>query len=123
VPPLGRNTIAKDKLRVESDAFSSGEVRYTLTALPASGVLTLYGSPLQVGDTFEQADINGNGLFYENTNELAVNDDFGFVVTTPDGGYLPVTYHDILITDDAVVSNEELSPSGDQSARIPQSRK
>jgi subtilisin-like proprotein convertase family protein len=110
VPPLGRNTIAKDKLRVESDAFSSGEVRYTLTALPASGVLTLYGSPLQVGDTFEQADINGNGLFYENTNELAVNDDFGFVVTTPDGGYLPVTYHDILITDDAVVSNEEFSP-------------
>jgi hypothetical protein len=41
---------------------------------------------------------------------VAINDDFGFVVTTPDGGYLPVTYHDILITEDAVVSNEELSP-------------
>jgi subtilisin-like proprotein convertase family protein len=67
VPPLGRNTIAKDKLRVESSAFNSGEVRYTLTALPEAGFLTLYGSPLQVGDTFEQADINGNGLFYENT--------------------------------------------------------
>jgi hypothetical protein len=78
--------------------------------LPEAGFLTLYGRTLQVGDTFEQADINGNGLFYENTDEVAINDDFGFVVTTPDGGYLPVTYHDILITEDAVVSNEELSP-------------
>ncbi|MTB50609.1 reprolysin-like metallopeptidase [Lewinella sp. W8] len=110
VPPLGRNSIAKDKLRVESSVFSSGDVLYTLTALPEAGFLTLYGRTLRVGDTFDQSDINGNGLFYENTDEVAVNDDFGFVVTTPDGGYLPVTYHDILITEDAVVSNEERNP-------------
>lgn len=109
VPPLGRNTILRENLLVESSAFGIGDILYTITALPESGFLSLYGRPLQVGDPFDQSDINGDGLSYENTDETAVNDDFGFVVTTPDGGYLPINYHDILITEDAVVSNEEVS--------------
>jgi len=36
-------------------------------------------------------------------------DDFGYVVTTPDGGYLSVAYHDILIFEGAVVSNRNQS--------------
>lgn len=109
VPPLGRNSIVKEKLRVTSTAYDTDGVTYTLTALPDAGFLTLYGTELNVGDEFLQADINGNGLFYENTNGEATTDDFGFVVTTPDGGYLEVNYHDIIITDDAVVSNGNVS--------------
>ncbi len=109
VPPLDRNSITGDKLRVTSPIFSSGEVEYQLTSLPTAGRLTLYGTELAIGDVFQQDDINGNGLFYENTDGEATTDDFGFVVTTPDGGYLAIDYHDILITDDAVVSNGNVS--------------
>jgi hypothetical protein len=109
VPPLLKNSIIKDKLNTTSANYNSGDVTYTLTALPASGRLLLYGSELAVGDEFTQADINGLGLFYENTDENAEFDDFGFVVTTPDGGYLAIDYHDIIISDDAVVSNRNVS--------------
>ncbi|MEM6773057.1 MAG: proprotein convertase P-domain-containing protein, partial [Bacteroidota bacterium] len=109
VPPLGRNSISSDKLRVTSDAFGSGEVEYTVTALPEAGRLILYGNELAVGDVFQQDDINGAGLFYENTNDEATTDDFGFVVTTPDGGYLAIDYHDFIITEDATVSNGNVS--------------
>lgn len=109
VPPLERAVIQKQKLSATSDAFGSGEVVYTLTALPTSGRLLLHGNELTVGETFRQADINGLGLYYENTDADAATDDFGYVITTPDGGYLAVAYHDILIFEGAVVSNRTVS--------------
>ena len=109
VPPLMKNSIEKTKLRVTSPDFGSGDVNYTLTALPEAGRLLLYGVELGVGDEFQQDDINGVGLFYENTDGDATTDDFGYTVTTPDGGYLAIDYHDIIITDDAVVSNGNVS--------------
>ncbi|MEM9929150.1 MAG: T9SS type A sorting domain-containing protein, partial [Bacteroidota bacterium] len=105
VPPLQRNVIIKDNLSVTSAAFMNEFVQYTITDLPDAGRLLLYGTEVMVGDTFQQDDINGLGLFYENTDDSFDTDDFGFLVTTPDGGYLPIMYHDIIITEDAVVSN------------------
>lgn len=109
VPPLGRNSIVREKLEVTSESFGSDGIIYTVTALPASGFLTLYGNLLAVGDVFRQDDINGNGLFYTNTDDEATTDDFGYVVTTPEGGYLATDYHDFIITEDAVVSNGNVS--------------
>lgn len=109
VLPLGRSVIQKEKLRVSSSAYPNNLVQYTITDLPDAGRLLLYGTELMVGDTFQQDDINGLGLFYENTDDSFETDDFGFLVTTPDGGYLPITYHDIIITDNAVTSNREVS--------------
>lgn len=109
VPPLMKNSIEKEKLRITSSIYGSGDVNYTLTALPEAGRLLLYGVELGVGDEFQQDDINGIGLFYENTDGDATTDDFGYVVTTPDGGYLATDYHDIIITDNAVVSNGNVS--------------
>ncbi len=109
VPPLERAVILKEKLSTSSDAFSNAEVTYRLTDLPDAGRLLLYGNELMVGDTFRQADINGLGLFYESTDADAETDDFGYVVTTPDGGYLSVAYHDVLIFDGALVSNRNES--------------
>lgn len=109
VPPLMKNSIVREKLRVTSSVYGSDEVNYTLTALPEAGRLLLYGVELGVGDEFQQDDINGIGLFYENTNGEATTDDFGYVVTTPDGGYLATDYHSIIISDDAVVSNGNVS--------------
>jgi subtilisin-like proprotein convertase family protein len=109
VLPLGSSVILKEKLSVTSPAFMNELVQYTITDLPNAGRLMLYGTELMVGDTFQQDDINGLGLFYENTDDNAETDDFGFLVTTPDGGYLPIAYHDIIVTDDAVTSNRSVS--------------
>ncbi|MEL7162826.1 MAG: cadherin-like domain-containing protein, partial [Bacteroidota bacterium] len=110
VPPLAKNLIDEEKLSVTSEDFGSDGIIYTITALPTQGRLLLYRNELTVGSQFSQADINGAGLFYENTSGEEGTDDFGFVVTTPDGGYLPVAYHDLIIDDDAIVSNRNVSP-------------
>jgi subtilisin-like proprotein convertase family protein len=47
VPPLGRNTIAKDKLRVESSAFNSGEVLYTLLLCQKLASLPFMAGPFR----------------------------------------------------------------------------
>jgi subtilisin-like proprotein convertase family protein len=109
VPPLERAVIQKQKLSATSDAYDSGSVTYTLTSLPAAGRLLLHGNELVVGGTFRQADINGLGLYYENTDADADTDDFGYVITTPDGAYLAGAYHDILIFEGAVVSNRNVN--------------
>lgn len=109
VPPLGRNHVIRDQLEVISADFGSDEILYTVTALPANGVLTLFGNPAAVGDEFTQAAINGRGLWYDHTQEGTMSDDFGFVVTTPDGGYLPIQYHAFDIFDGATTSDRTVS--------------
>lgn len=110
VPPLMKNAILEDKLETSSTAFGNEDIKYTLTALPGNGRLLLYGTELAVGDEFFQDDINGAGLEYENTSGEEGTDDFGFIITTPDGGFLSIDYHDIIIDANAVVSNRGLSP-------------
>ncbi|MEM9528604.1 MAG: T9SS type A sorting domain-containing protein, partial [Bacteroidota bacterium] len=110
VPPLQKNAILEDKLQASSASFNNEDIKYTLTALPVNGRLLLYRNELSVGDEFFQDDINGAGLEYENTSGEEGTDDFGFIITTPDGGYLSIDYHDIIIDDNAVVSNRSVSP-------------
>ena len=92
-------------------------VLYTLTEAPASGRLTLNGSTLPVGRTFTQEDINAGNLVYQEESGDNSSDDFGFVVTTPGGGYLPIMYHRILI-DDMVSTDDPLAQQLDASLRV-----
>lgn len=108
-PPGERSVILQERLEVTSSAFNTAEVVYTITDLPRSGRMILHGNEIGVGATFRQADINGRGLFYENTDPTATTDELRFVVTTPDGGYLPVTAHDIMIFEGAVVGTNNVS--------------
>lgn len=119
VPPLGRNSIEGDKLETISPAFGSDGVIYTVTDLPDAGRLLLYGRELVVADTFRQADINGAGLFYENLDATAETDNFGFVVTTPDGGYVAIDYHDFVISENAVVRTNNVSELEDNLVVFP----
>jgi len=107
--PGERSVVLRERLEVNSDVYGSDDIVYTITGLPTAGEMFLYGNTLMVGDTFRQADINGRGLFYVNTDATAETDELRFVVSTPDGGYLPVTAHDVLITEDAVVSADNVS--------------
>ncbi|MBB4080287.1 hypothetical protein GGR28_002917 [Lewinella aquimaris] len=110
VQPLGRNAVLRSELEVDSEGDDAGRTYYILTQLPALGRLELRGLTMMAGDTFTQADINAGRLVYENTDSTSRTDDFGFVVTTAGGGYLPVTYHDVLITSDAISPVRYVSP-------------
>lgn len=110
VPSLRATAIIPANLEATSANYSAVDVNYTVTELPDNGRLLLYGRVLLLGDVFDQADINALGLKYEHTIGGTESDFFGFVVTTPDGGYLPITNHSIIIDEDAeVVSNKEVS--------------
>ena len=100
-----RVRIGQSQLEVRSEDFGSDRVFHTIVRLPRFGTLDLYGRELMVGDTFDQAKINGNGLHYRNTNPDTEFDDFAFVVSTPTGGYLPVTYHEFAVQAEPVSTN------------------
>lgn len=104
VKPAGRNPVIRQVLEVVSEEDTDDETFFILTRMPKRGLLELRGNQLMVGDIFTQADINARRLVYENQDTSLMTDDFGFVVTTQTGGYLPVSYHDIVITQDAVNS-------------------
>jgi subtilisin-like proprotein convertase family protein len=109
VQPLGRNAVLRSELEINGAPVGPDSTYFTLTRMPARGVLELRGAEMTLGDIFTQADINNRRLVYESTDTSLLTDDFGFVVTTPRGGYLPLTYHDIVITADAVNPTREPS--------------
>jgi subtilisin-like proprotein convertase family protein len=51
---------------------------YVLLSLPQHGTLALSGTPLGIGGTFTQADINSGALVYTNNGDGALTDDFHF---------------------------------------------
>lgn len=53
---------------------------YTILSLPAHGTLSVNGTPLGLGDTFTQEDINNNVLVYTNNGDGASADAFDFNV-------------------------------------------
>ncbi|MFN0176731.1 MAG: reprolysin-like metallopeptidase [Saprospiraceae bacterium] len=55
-----------------------GQGVFILLSLPQHGALTLNGTPLGLGDSFTQADINNNLLVYTNNGDAATADDFHF---------------------------------------------
>ncbi len=102
VMPLGRNAILRSELEIFSTTDEANETFFLLTRLPARGLLELGGTTLMLGDSFSQDDINRQRVVYESVDTSLMTDDFGFVVNTVDGGYLPVTAHDIILTADAI---------------------
>ncbi|MFQ3661160.1 MAG: cadherin-like domain-containing protein, partial [Chloroflexaceae bacterium] len=60
----GSGTIGAAQLAASDPDTLPASLVFTLTAVPANGTLFLSGSPLTVGNTFTQADINANNLTY-----------------------------------------------------------
>ena len=53
---------------------------YTILSLPVHGTLNLNGTPLGVGSTFTQADINSGAVTYTNNGNQSTSDSFTFDV-------------------------------------------
>lgn len=105
VSPGDGTVVTAQELLVEDNNFGDTQLTYTVVRAPLNGFLRLSGDPIQAGATFTQRDIVDWQLYYFNTNAETNEDDFSFVVQNPDGGYLPVTYHDFLV--DVAASNND----------------
>jgi hypothetical protein len=72
----GAVTISSKTLRVTDPHHRSAPVTYTITALPAHGVLLVSASPATVGTTFTQRDINLGHVRYQNDGSATTADSF-----------------------------------------------
>lgn len=68
---------------------SPSELTYTLTATPTNGVLKKSGSPLAIGGTFMQQDVNSGLIVYEHNGSETTSDSFQFNVQDS-GGLSPL---------------------------------
>ncbi|MBD2092438.1 PD40 domain-containing protein [Microcoleus sp. FACHB-1515] len=88
--------ITSEMLQVRDPDSDPEQLTYTLTSLPASGVLRLNNRLLGINDTFTQTDINSGNLTYFNHTDASI-DRFDFTVS--DGNF---------------VSRISVDPSGNQ---------
>ncbi|MEM6270235.1 MAG: reprolysin-like metallopeptidase [Bacteroidota bacterium] len=89
VNPGATGVVSPFLLNTNCGTSSATTVIYTLTSLPAHGDLLLNGTPLVVGDTFSQDQINNGQLTYaHNLAAFFATDQFGFTVTCLNGGYV-----------------------------------
>ena len=77
----GTATINQTALRTTKTGTTDVDMVYVVTQLPKLGTLSWQGSPLALGSTFTQADLNNNSIAYQHTStQLIYNDSFDYVV-------------------------------------------
>jgi len=69
--------------RLEAADRAGDPITFTLTSVPAKGVLQLNGTTLTTGGTFTQADIDANSLTFTGTTRGT--DSFHFIASNPAG--------------------------------------
>ncbi|WP_254509452.1 beta strand repeat-containing protein [Anatilimnocola floriformis] len=90
--------ISNTLLQVTDAQQSAANLTYTITAIPANGVLLLNSTPLTLNGTFTQADINAGLLSYTHNGSETTGDSFTFTVADGAGGTIPATTFTITIT-------------------------
>lgn len=108
VPPGKTNTYTKNELEVQDVDNTPAQLTYLLVTLPTHGTLSKGGTPLQIGSTFTQQEINGFQLKYTHNGDSAQFDSFTFVVEDGTGGWLPTQRANIAIDENATVGVNEI---------------
>lgn len=84
--------IGQDVLLIKSNQVQANGLTYVIVQLPKFGILTLQESPLKIGDTFTQDDINSSKMKYYHTADLSDSKDkFSFIVEDNKGGWIQIT--------------------------------
>ena len=106
---LASNTtpLSEDFLFCDHPSSGPGNLTYILTRIPVGGILTKNSTPLTVGDTYTQQDINDGVIAYVHNTSSVDNDNFDFVIIDGESGWLPV--HTFNITIDASSSNNDFT--------------
>ena len=99
-------TINNGLLRVEDDNNADWELVYTVVTLPQFGQLLREGIPLEVGDTFNQFDLNNGNLSFSTGDVVEENDNFLFTVIDGEGGWTGTHSFNINYVDVGVSAND-----------------
>ncbi len=115
--------IENSLLAIELGGADAAEGRYTLLSLPQHGQLLLNGTPLDVGNTFTQADIDARKLIYRHSGDDATADAFLFdAQNTASGQWLHSAIFSIEIVKNDLLVYVELLDSllcyNDNNARL-----
>jgi hypothetical protein len=94
----GTGIIDNTLLQVTDADNIPAELQFTLTAVPANGLLKLDGTTLSASDTFIQTDINSNLLTYDHDGSETASDSFQFTISDGSGGSIGNTTFNITIT-------------------------
>jgi subtilisin-like proprotein convertase family protein len=92
----GMLSISNTQLSGDCSGSEEGPV-FIITSLPLHGTLVLDGTPVEVGATFTQLDIDNNLLVYMHDGFNAEADQFGFVMSCENGGYIGALVYNISI--------------------------
>nr|MBP9196811.1 proprotein convertase P-domain-containing protein [Saprospiraceae bacterium] len=117
-PVLTRNEVLKihpkdtrdiDRILLLSEDInnSAAELKYVLVKSPSKGLLTVNDSPAVAGSQFTQDDIDKNKLKYLHNSESEDDDDFRFVVSDGQGGWISITDFIIDVDEDFASSVKE----------------
>lgn len=109
VPASSTYTILNTDINGTS-AFAPTDIQYRLLALPTLGNIELSGTPLMIGDTFTQEQVNTGLVTYTNTHVCGVNANDSFVADVFDtntNGWIP--NQTIPITIDCLLSANEFT--------------
>lgn len=82
---------------------------YTVLTLTTSGELRLNNTPLNVGDTFTQVDINSGNLSYQHLNFTGPTDGFDFDLLTLGNRWLPNQHFTINIIENTLQASANLT--------------
>lgn len=86
-------------LLVQDDDQGPEDLTVTIVTLPEHGTLRWWNQNLKVGDRFPFKAVNDLGFSYEHDGGTGMNDQFKFVVTDGEGGWLSITQFNILVSD------------------------
>lgn len=114
VPTLQHQVITSNWLKAEETSSSNDDLIFTVVELPKKGKLERYGAVLSQGGRFTQSALNDFGIIYYHTgSEDDTADNFVFILTTTEGGYVGTFVFEIVIDDSFVTGSTEISSSFD----------
>ncbi len=115
VPTLQHQTISTTYLDIIDSDSGNDEVFVSLIDVPQKGRISVYGgSALQLGDSFTLSALKDFGVVYFHEGNVSdTSDFFRFVIRDKDGGFIGTFNFDIEISEEFVVSTQEINSKFD----------
>jgi subtilisin-like proprotein convertase family protein len=101
-------TFLSSDIEATTASETASQQVYTVVVLPTVGVLELNGSPMNVGDTYTQDDVNTGKVTFSNTENSTFLDQFKVDIQNAANGWLPnqvITLNGTLSTNDFELGN------------------
>ncbi|MFT7629918.1 MAG: VCBS repeat-containing protein [Mariniblastus sp.] len=90
-------TLTNSMLEVSDPEEGPEDLTFMVTSVPAFGIITVGGTPVSLGGTFTQADINASSVVYSHDGSETMSDQFEFQVSDGQGNLLTNQEFDLVV--------------------------